>query len=77
MVKKYVPNENKKEKFRRIATNRTRKVLEKIIILGNCSNRRTYEYSDEDIGKIFSTIETELKRVKSLFKKPVEREFKL
>ena len=77
MVKEYVPGEGKKEKFNRIATIRTKRVLEKLRVLGNCANRGTYEYTENDVKKIFFAIEDEIKRVKSLFKKPVDKEFKL
>lgn len=77
MVKKYVPNETKKKKFSRIATVRTKKVLEKLRVLGNCSNRGTYEYAEDDVRKIFNAIDNEVRRVKSLFKRPAEKEFGL
>ena len=38
-----------------------------IRLLGNCSNSRIYEYSREDIKKIFGTIEEELKNAKARF----------
>ena len=77
MVKKYVPHETKKERFNRIATIRTKKILEKLRVLGNCANRGTYEYTEYDVRKIFNAIEGEVKRVRSLFKKPIEKEFRL
>ncbi len=77
MVKKYIPNETKKDRFNRIATIRTKNILEKLRILGNCANRSSYDYTDDDVKKIFFAIESEIKRVKALFKKPVEKDFKL
>jgi len=77
MVKERVEGESKREKFNRIATVRTRKLLEKLRVLGNCSNRGIYEYSEEDVKKIFNVIDSEVKRVRAFFKKPVEKEFKL
>jgi bifunctional pyridoxal-dependent enzyme with beta-cystathionase and maltose regulon repressor activities len=72
-----VSNESKNEKFKRIASARTQRILDDIRLLGNCSNRTTYEYTENDIDKIFSTIEKNLKIVKSLFNKPKELQFKL
>ena len=40
--------ETRKERFRRVATRRTNKILEQIRVLGNCSNRSAYAYSDEE-----------------------------
>ena len=51
-------DETKSEKFKRVAGNRTNKILDLIRILGNCSNTSIYEYSQEDVNKIFSAIET-------------------
>lgn len=52
--------ETKRERFVRIAARRTQHVLERLRILGNCSNRGVYEYSPEDVEKIFNTIQEEL-----------------
>ena len=56
--------EEKRERFKRVAENRTNRIIESIRLLGNCSNRSNYEYSDEDVAKIFSAIEKELKQAK-------------
>jgi len=76
MVKLRVEGETKEEKFKRIATARTRKILNDLRLLGNCANTGTYSYEKEDVNKIFSAIEKELKRVKALFNKN-ETEFSL
>ena len=59
--------ENRKDRFIRVATKRTNDVLEKIRILGNCSNKSSYEYAQEEINQIFSTLERALKETKSRF----------
>ena len=70
--------ESKEERFKRIASRRTREILYKLRLLGNCSNKSVYHYTEVDKRKIFSTIEEELKRVKALFNKPSkEDEFDL
>ena len=70
MVKPKINNETKEQKFKRIATARTLRILEDLRLLGNCANTSTYSYAQEEVSKIFSTIEKEIKRVKSLFDKP-------
>ena len=60
-------NETPREKFERLATKRTQTVIDKIRILGNCSNTYIYEFSEKDVKKIFSTIENELKAIKAKF----------
>ncbi|MFQ9015131.1 MAG: hypothetical protein ACLR6S_14440 [Lacrimispora saccharolytica] len=71
--------ESKNEKFVRIAEARTNKIISMIKLLGNCSNKNTYEYSKEDIKKIFDAIESELKCAKMRFEasEGSDKEFKL
>ena len=64
MEKKETPN----EKFKRIASASTQKILSMLELLGNCSNNYVYEYSQEEINKIFNAIETELRITKDKFK---------
>lgn len=59
--------ENKKDKFKRLAERRTNSILDKVRLLGNLSNRSNYFYEEEDIRKIFSAIDVQLKNVKSKF----------
>ena len=48
---------NKKtERFVRIAEKRTQRVLESLRLLGQCSNKISYEYTDEQVNKIFREI---------------------
>lgn len=60
-------NESKRERFVRIAEVRTNKILEMMRLLGNCSSKANYEYSDEDIKKIFGALEKEIKNTKNRF----------
>ena len=69
--------ETRKDRFKRLATYRTTSVLDKIRLLGNLSNKSNYDYSDEDVSKIFSAIDTQLRISKALFNKTKKREFKL
>ena len=60
-------NETKRECFVRIAEARTNKIIDMMRLLGNCSNVATYEYTKEDVKKIFAAIEDELKATKAKF----------
>lgn len=60
-------NESKREKFVRLAEARTNKILNMMRLLGNCSNKNNYEYTDKDVQKIFNTLERELKNTKAKF----------
>lgn len=70
------PNE-KRERFKRLGAYRTNEVLKRIKVLGNCANRSAYEYSEEDIEKIFNVITQKVREVKAKFHFPKEKEFKL
>lgn len=51
---------NKKDNFKRIAENRTNKIINMISLLGNLDNTSFYEYTNEDIDTIFNAIQKEL-----------------
>lgn len=59
--------ETKRERFIRIAEARTNKIIDMIKLLGNCSSTSNYEYTDEDVRKIFGAIEREMRNVKARF----------
>lgn len=59
--------ESKKDKFVRIAEARTNKIIDMVRLLGNCSNKASYEYTKDDVKKIFTAIENELKLAKAKF----------
>ena len=69
--------ETRSERFRRVAARRTNEILNRIRILGNCSNKSTYSYTEEDIKKIFSAIEGELRSVKAMFANRKKNTFQL
>ena len=50
----------KEERFIRIAENRTNKVINMIRLLGNCANKNNYQYTNEQVDRIFKAIEKEL-----------------
>jgi len=63
-------NNEKRERFKKLAELRTNEILRRLKILGNCSNRSAYEYDEEDIRKIFSAIDSKLREVKAKFYYP-------
>lgn len=69
--------ESRNERFKRIANRRTNNILNQIRLLGNLSNKSTYEYSEEEVSKIFSAIESHLKISKVKFQGHKKKEFSL
>ncbi len=59
--------DNKKDNFKRIAENRTNKIIDMISLLGNLSNRSFYEYTDDQINSIFDAIQSELDKTRAKF----------
>lgn len=59
--------ETKRQRFVRIVENRTNKILDMLRLLGNCSNKSNYDYTEEDVKKIFSAIEKEMKNSRNAF----------
>jgi len=69
--------ESRHERFKRLAAKRTNDILEKIRILGNCSNKSSYEYTEEEVNKIFNEIDKQLKLTKAKFLGGKRERFKL
>ncbi len=77
-IKNMGTENNKRKRFKKLAVYRTNEVLKKLKVLGNCANRSAYEYTEEEIIKIFSEIERKVKDVKYKFYFPKKKgEFKL
>ena len=75
--RKILPGENKRDKFLRLATQRTKEVLGRLRILGNCANRSVYDYTEDDVNKIFAAVRDQLKNTEAKFHFPKHKEFKL
>jgi len=68
---------NKRDRFKRLAQQRTNVVLKRLKVLGNCANRSAYEYTEDEINKIFAAIDRQVKDVKAKFHFTKTKEFKL
>lgn len=68
-------------KFTKLASARVSKALKDIQLIGNLSNRSNYDYTDEDVAKIFKALNDELatcrRRFESAKKKSNEPKFVL
>ncbi len=69
--------DTKRERFKRLATQRTNNVLKKLKVLSTCANRSAYNYSEEEINKIFSEIERKIREVRAKFHFPKNKDFEL
>jgi len=60
-------SENKRERFKKLAVSRTNEVLKRLKVLSNCANRSAYDYTEDEVNKIFSEIEKSVREAKSKF----------
>lgn len=58
---------NDREKFVKLASARVSKALKDIQLIGNLSNRSNYDYTDEDVTKIFKALQDEMASCKRKF----------
>ncbi|HCL06022.1 MAG TPA: hypothetical protein DHW64_08695 [Chitinophagaceae bacterium] len=57
----------KKERFKNVAGRRVQKVLDDIESLAKCSNRSTYDYTDEEVRKMLRAINEKVTQLKIAF----------
>ena len=57
----------KADKFKELADKRVARALKQFRLIGNLSNRGSYEYSEEQVDKIFIALQAELSRAKTRF----------
>ena len=66
----------RRERFESVAARRTQKILDLLDILGNCSNKSNYEYSDEDVRKMFAVIKDKTKNIEAIFGNKISKDEK-
>jgi len=71
--------ESPKERFKRVAENRTKKMLKEIELMGNLGDKNRYHYTQEDVDKIFSALNSAIEEARSRFTFTIKRsvDFKL
>lgn len=61
-------NKDKRERFFKVAEARTHKLISDIRMLAKCSKLNCYEYTEQQVSRIFKAVEEELDKAKQLFK---------
>lgn len=67
--------ENRK-RFEKVAGNRVQFILDKLELLGNCSNRSNYGYTEDDVKKMFGVIKEKTKQIEVRFQDELSKENK-
>ena len=62
-----MPRDEDRAKFVKLASARVSKTLKDIQLIGNLANRSNYDYTDEDIAKIFKAINDEIAACRKRF----------
>lgn len=63
-------------RFEDVAGKRVQHIINKLELLGNCSNQNNYEYTVGDIKKMFIAIREQLKRTEGRFDDELNRHSK-
>lgn len=58
---------DKRDKFLELANNRVNRAIKDFRLIGNLSNKSAYEYSEDDVRKIFKALQRELESARSRF----------
>lgn len=66
-------SEQKKDRFKRVASRRVDNILKGIRSLSKCSNINNYEYNEEDLNKMIRAIRDELKTMETIYKKNLSK----
>ena len=59
--------DEKRKRFKTVGARRVQKVLDGLENLSKCSNKRNYEYSEDDVKKMLKVINEKLIILKSSF----------
>lgn len=69
--------ETKNEKFKRLANVRVNNALKNLDLIGNLSNTNNYDYSREEVRKIFNTLSAKIKDIQRKFLADEDNKFNL
>jgi len=69
--------EDRAARFKRVAERRTERILKALRVLGNCSNKSAYLYTDEEVSSIFRAVDEQLRTTKALFHRSRPAKFSL
>lgn len=63
----------RRERFTKVASTRVQKIIDMLNLLQNCSNKNNYEYTEEDVNKMFAVINKALKDAKSAYTRELNK----
>ena len=72
-----VKDENKRQRFIRVAEKRVQNAVDSIRKISQCSNRRMYEWDEKQLKTIWDALESELRKCRDGFRTEREQTFRL
>lgn len=60
-------SDEKRERFVRLAEQRVNRTIRELKLIGNLSNRSAYSFEDEDVKKIFQSLQKEMDAARERF----------
>ena len=63
----------KQARFKKVVTRRVDSILKTLDLLSNCSNIHNYEYTREEVDKIFKALNSKVYNVKSQFNSKLDK----
>ena len=63
----------KRERFEKVASNRVQKVIDFLCMIGNCSNKNNYEYTEKDVEIMFKEINRAVKEARVMYDKELNK----
>lgn len=63
----------KRERFEKVASNRVQKVIDFLGLIGNCSNKNNYEYTEKDVELMFKEINRAVKEARVMYDKELNK----
>ncbi len=73
LQEKTMKNDQKREKFVKLANARVAKTLKDLQLIGNLANKRAYAYNENDVKLIFKAIDTEMSIVRDRFRSGTDK----
>ncbi len=69
----------KQQKFKELAEKRVNNAIKQLELIGNLSNKNSYEYTEEEVKKIVNTLKAEVRSIENRFNESMSgrKKFKL
>jgi hypothetical protein len=75
MAKNILPEKKslRRGRFEKVAARRVQKIIDFLDSLSNCANRSNYDYTEDDVKKMFKAIRDKVSQSESSFDKQLDK----